>query len=100
MPKFPAGKELLLINMVDTREIEYTIVLNTKEKSDLYKHFNLRKRKTDGRIDADVAACKVQFSCQTCGRQLKQVSAYEMPPFQALFFSFWGAGRGVCAFVV
>ena len=60
VPKFPEGKEkkLLLINMADTSEIEYTLVPNTKGKSDLWKHFNLRKRKTDSRIDADVAIFK------------------------------------------
>ena len=42
VPKFPEGKELL-INMVDTREIEYTLVPNTKGKSDLWKQFSLYK---------------------------------------------------------
>ena len=32
--EFPEGKELLLINMAGTREIEYTLVPNTNEKSD------------------------------------------------------------------
>ena len=58
MPKFPEGKELLLINMSDTREIDYTLVPNTKGKSDLWNHINLRKQKKDGRIDTDVAECK------------------------------------------
>ena len=58
MSKFLEGKELLPINMSDTREIEYTQVPNTKGKSDLWKHFNLRKRKTGGQIDAAVAVCK------------------------------------------
>ena len=73
MPKFPEGKELLLTDMVDTRGIqyshrhrrisiplvcEYTLAPCTKGKSDLWKHFILRKRKTDGRIEADVAVCK------------------------------------------
>ena len=57
VPKCPEGKELL-INMADAREIEYTLVPNTKGKLDLWKHFSLRKRKTDGRIDANVAVCK------------------------------------------
>ena len=58
MPKFPEGKELFLINMADTHEIKHTLVPSTKIKSDLWKHFNLRERKTDGRMNADVAACK------------------------------------------
>ena len=44
--------------MADAREIEYTLVPNTKGKLDLWKHFSLRKRKTDGQIDADVAVFK------------------------------------------
>ena len=55
--KFPEGKGLLLINMADTCEIEHTLVPNTKGKSDLWKHFNLCKWKTSGRIDAMLHAC-------------------------------------------
>ena len=40
--------------MSDTHEINYTLVPNTKGKSDLWNHFNLRKQKSDGRIDTDV----------------------------------------------
>ena len=58
MPKFPEGKELFLMNMADTREIEYILVQNTKWKSDLWKNVNLRQQKRDGQIDADVAVCK------------------------------------------
>ena len=43
---------------MDTCEIEYTLVPDTKEKSDLWKRFNLHKRKTYGQTDADVAICK------------------------------------------
>ena len=57
VPKFPEGKERL-INMADTREIEYTLVSNARGKLDLCKHVNLRKR-----------------SCQTCERHLKDVNA-------------------------
>lgn len=45
--KFPEGKELLLINMVDIHEIKHTLVPNTTGKSDLWKRFNLRKQKRD-----------------------------------------------------
>ena len=54
--KVPERKEIF-INMVDTCEIEYIRVPNTKGESDLLKHFSLRKRKTDGRIDAGAAVC-------------------------------------------
>ena len=57
IPKFTEGKELLLINMADTCEIEYTLVPNTKGKSDPLKHSNLCKRKTDGQTRADIAVC-------------------------------------------
>ena len=57
VPKLPERKEHL-INMSNTREIEYTLVPNTKGKVDLWKHFGLRKQKTDGYIDTDVGACK------------------------------------------
>ena len=57
-PIFPEGKEPLLISMADTLEIEYTLVQNIEGKSDLIKHLKLRKRKTDGRFDADAAVCK------------------------------------------
>ena len=53
---------------------------NIKGKSDLWKHFNLRKPKTGSRMDAGVALCKLQFRCQTCGRHLKHVNANEVPP--------------------
>ena len=44
-----------------------------QRKSDLWKQFDLRKRKTDGRTDGDVAVCKVPLSnlreaSQTCQR--------------------------------
>ena len=48
----------LLISIADRREIEYTLVPNTKGKSDLWKHLYVCKRKTDGRIDPYVAVCK------------------------------------------
>ena len=48
--KVPWRKRNLLISMMDTCEIEYTLVPDTKEKSDLWKHFNLREQKTDGRL--------------------------------------------------
>ena len=57
VPKFPEGKELR-INMSDKREIKYTLVPNTKVKSDLWKHCSLHERKIDGRTDASVAVCK------------------------------------------
>ena len=41
--QFPEGKELLLVNMADTSEIEHTLVPNTKGISDLWKHFDVRK---------------------------------------------------------
>lgn len=41
MLKFPEGKELFHTNMVDMREIEYNLVLNTRGKSDLWKRVNL-----------------------------------------------------------
>ena len=67
--------------MSDTREIEYTQVPNTKGKSDLWKHFNLRKRKTGGQIDAAVAVCK-QFRSfvKQSWRHLKHSNAYEALP--------------------
>ena len=40
------------------RTFKYTLVPDTKGNSDLWKHFSLCKRKTDGRIDAAAAACK------------------------------------------
>ena len=64
MLKFPEEEERLPIKMSDTREIEYTLVPNTKGKSDLWKHFDLRKRKTDGRMDADVV-------CKQCSSVVK-----------------------------
>ena len=48
--------------MADSCEIEYTLFPNTKEKSDLWKHFNLRKRKTKGRTGAAVVVCKQRES--------------------------------------
>ena len=57
VPKFPEGKEPLINILADSREIEYTLVPNTKGKPDLWKHFNLRRRKTDGWIDAVFAVC-------------------------------------------
>ena len=45
------------MNIGDTREIEYTLAPSIKGKSDLWEHFNLRKRKTDCLIAADVAVC-------------------------------------------
>ena len=50
--------ELSLTDMSDTCEIKYALVPNTNGKSDLWKHFNLHKQKTDGQIDADAAVCK------------------------------------------
>ena len=44
--------------MVDTCEIGHTLVPSTKRKSDPWKHFNLCKRKRDGRIYVCVAVCK------------------------------------------
>ena len=58
VPKFLEGKELFHMNMADTREIEYTIVPNIKAKSDVWKLFNLRERKTAGRVDGDVTVCQ------------------------------------------
>ena len=52
------GKELPLTRTSNTREIGYILVPNAKGKSDLWQHFDLRKRKTDGRIDAAVVLCK------------------------------------------
>ena len=76
--KFPEGNELL-INMADTHEIEYTLVPNTKGKSDLWKHFNLQKRKTDGGMDADVCKQCNSARCKACRMLLKHVNAYEAP---------------------
>ena len=74
MPKFPEGRELLINILADTRKIEYTLVPNTKGKSDLWKHFNLLKRKTDGRIDTDVAE----------GKQCNSMSNVAIIPYYCL----------------
>ena len=62
--------------MAITRKIEYILVPNTKGKSYLWKHFDLLKRKTDGRTDANVAKRN-----QSCRRHLKHVNAHEAPRF-------------------
>ena len=79
VPKFFEGKELLLINMADTREIEHNLVPNTKGKSNMCNQTNLRKRKTYGQIDADIAVYN-QCRWHTCGRHVKHVKANEAPP--------------------
>ena len=81
MPKFPDGEEFLLISMVDTPEIEYTLVPNTKEKSDLWKHFNLHERKTDGWIDAAVVVCKHCNSVVKLAGGTSVMSTHEALPF-------------------
>ena len=44
--------------MAGTHEMKYTLVPNSKGKSDLWKYFNLSKKKTNGQINMDVAVCK------------------------------------------
>lgn len=55
-----------VINMADTGEIECTLVPNTTGKSDLRKHLNIKKQKTDGKFDADVAVCQQCSSIVKC----------------------------------
>ena len=80
MPRTREGKELSLINMADAREIEYTLVPNTKGNSDLWNHFNLRMRKTDGRTDTDVGVCKQCNSVVRLSEDTSNMSAYAAPP--------------------
>ena len=62
MPKFPVEKELFLMNMADTREIECTLVPDTKR-------------------NADVAVCKqCNSTVKLAGRHLTHVKSYEAPP--------------------
>ena len=64
------------ILLADTGEIKYTLVPNTKEKSDLWKHFSLHKQKTDGRINADIAVCKQCSSIVTLARGTSNMSTH------------------------
>ena len=56
--------------------VAYPPVPNTKSKSDLWKHFSLRKQNTDGRIDVDVAVCKHRNSTVKPARGTSKISTH------------------------
>lgn len=70
-----------LTNMADTHDTKCTLVPDTEGKSDLWKHLNLCKQKTDGQTDPDDAVCKQCASVvKLHGRHLRHVNAHEVPP--------------------
>ena len=75
--KFPEGKERLLINMSDTREIEHTQDPNTKCYQICGNTFIYVSERQTAEL---MLMSTVQFHCQTCRRHLKHVKAYEVPP--------------------
>ena len=57
------ANETAVVSLLSVEKMEeYTTVPNTKGKADVWRHFGLRKRKSDGTFVAKIAVC---FTCNT-----------------------------------